>query len=290
MIRPISPGREVQSGAASSTKKTAPRHRRRRSSSCRCTSRSRAASGCLTTNTTPSLISRPRCAVGARVRASGYRALIRPTHAADQRKLSASTSIAHGAVEPWISTPPTLGPAIWLTDSLACSLAVALDQAPGRPGPAGRTGRRRRRTPCYTPTTHGRRRRADRSSARRARRPAGSSRARRARSRSFTISTQRNRIRSIQRRPAARRAGSRAIRARSARPTSNVEACSTRIATSGSARWVIWVPNWLTVSPIQSRRKSRWCHSPPRRGPTWLAPRRAVRIPAPEAVRRSLRH
>ena len=42
------------------------------------------------------------------------------------------------------------------------------------------------------------------------------------------------------------------------RPTWKVDACTTRIATSGRASWLIIVPNWLTVSPIHSRRKSRW--------------------------------
>ncbi len=43
------------------------------------------------------------------------------TQAADHRKLSASASTAYGAVRAWIRKPATDGPAIWLTDSLACS-------------------------------------------------------------------------------------------------------------------------------------------------------------------------
>ncbi len=46
------------------------------------------------------------------------------TQDADHRKLTASTSTAYGAVSHWMSSPPTPGPAIWATDSLACSLAL----------------------------------------------------------------------------------------------------------------------------------------------------------------------
>src|SRR4029077_16260343 len=36
-----------------------------------------------------------------------------------------------------------------------------------------------------------------------------------------------------------------------------------RIATVGTARKVTWLPNWLTVSPVQSLRKSRCRQSLP---------------------------
>ncbi len=59
------------------------------------------------------------------------------TYPADQRKLSASTSTAYGAVSAWISRPPRLGPAIWLTDSLAWSLALPSTSS-SRPTSSGR--------------------------------------------------------------------------------------------------------------------------------------------------------
>src|SRR5258708_5045090 len=47
-------------------------------------------------------------------------------------------------------------------------------------------------------------------------------------------------------------------------------------------------PNWLTVSPIQTRRKSRWCHKPPGRRGTrgsretpYLATRKSWQLDTP---------
>ena len=77
-----------------------------------------------------------------------------------------------------------------------------------------------------------------------------------ARARSLNTSTQRKRIRSTQApagSPTSRKAS---VSKLASRPTSNVEACTTRIATRGSAMVLIIVPNWLTVSPIHNRRKS----------------------------------
>jgi hypothetical protein len=78
-----------------------------------------------------------------------------------------------------------------------------------------------------------------------------------ARIRSWAIRTPRNRIRSTHApagRPITRKA---AVSQAVSNPTANVLACRLRIATSGSANWLIIVPNWLTVSPIHNRRKSR---------------------------------
>src|SRR6187401_1705151 len=47
------------------------------------------------------------------------------------------------------------------------------------------------------------------------------------------------------------------------RATSNADTSRMRIATSGSANAEICDPNWLTVSALQSLRKSGWRQSPP---------------------------
>jgi hypothetical protein len=78
-----------------------------------------------------------------------------------------------------------------------------------------------------------------------------------ARIRSFTMSTERNRMRSTHAPAGSPTTRNAAVWTATSAPTSNVDACSTKIATSGSARSLIIVPNWLIVSPIHSRRKAR---------------------------------
>ena len=48
-------------------------------------------------------------------------------------------------------------------------------------------------------------------------------------------------------------------------PTTNVLACSTMTATSGTPTTAMALPSWLTVSPIHSSRKLRCRSSPPNR-------------------------
>jgi hypothetical protein len=51
-------------------------------------------------------------------------------------------------------------------------------------------------------------------------------------------------------------------------PTTNVLACSTMTATSGTPTMAIALPSWLTVSPIHSSRNLRCRSSPPNRRPS----------------------
>ena len=46
--------------------------------------------------------------------------------------------------------------------------------------------------------------------------------------------------------------------------TWNAVACSESTATSGSAIWLMFDPNWLTLSAVQSFRKSACLQRPPR--------------------------
>ncbi len=71
----------------------------------------------------PSPTSRSRCRSGGRC-GTGSRDAMDPTQAADQRKDSASSSTAYGAVSAWTSTPPSAGPATWATDWVPCSFAL----------------------------------------------------------------------------------------------------------------------------------------------------------------------
>jgi hypothetical protein len=65
-------------------------------------------------------------------------------------------------------------------------------------------------------------------------------------------------------------------------PTTNVLACSTMTATSGTPTTAIALPSWLTVSPVHSSRKLRCRSSPPNRRPSAGPPGRCLpnlRIP-----------
>ena len=76
--------------------------------------------------------------------------------------------------------------------------------------------------------------------------------------------TRRRRMRSTQTpagRPTIRNA---AVDAAVSSPIWKVVACSVRTAKRGMASRLTWEPSWLTVSPPQSRRKSRCRMSTPR--------------------------
>ena len=87
-----------------------------------------------------------------------------------------------------------------------------------------------------------------------------------------------------------RRAGSRSTHAPAGRPmishgshaaavsppTTNVLACSTMTATSGTPTTAMALPSWLTVSPIHSSRKLRCRSSPPNRRPPAGPPGRCL--------------
>ena len=211
----------------------------------------------------PSAISRRRCRLGA---AFGLRRAAldrhdpggRPqeAHGVEQHRVGRSQSLDQHAAERRDRRSAT-------TDSLAWSWRCP---RPGRPGrqlrQIGLVG------DIEEDGAHARdqrpRRTAGRSSARRPVGKRDASRCAAARSRSLTISTARNRIRSTQAPAGSPTRGSQESSAVS-RPTSKVRGVQRPGSRPAAARVADRVPNWLTVSPIHSRRKSRWCHSPPRR-------------------------
>ena len=191
---------------------------------------------------------------------------IRWTKNAEPTKQIASIAIVSGAPTTRIRTPPVAGPPTCATDWRPCSLALpslifSLGTSVGQVALVRHVEEHGadRRPPA-------RRRTAAPASARRAPRPPAACRARAARTRSLATSTRPLRQRSTHApagRPITRNARNSKV---PSSPISNSRAPSSRIASTGSASTVSWVPNWLIASPMKSWRKSWWRNSPPRSG------------------------